>query len=374
MENDAPPPAPGPALGNDSTLAQLRAQQIISLNLEGQIAVLKLQLEHGQEDVAAARQAAAAACRDSVDLRMRYDSSQRELTEVRGKYEALKRRCHASTSSQPPGLKRKCEGEQDGGEHERERRGSGENFYERPAMVPPTNSPRAPDDAIVVRKTSLSLPDERDPVWPPSPVVPAPEMFPSSTLPLPLSHPPDADRPNDPRKRIKLDSHARGHAPCSPELQYPDLPSHPNLNAGVLPAPTTAPVPVPRKTSSSSSSSSILDSSIARERFPARPPNSLPPRPTTATGAQSTFHSGLGERDDERLRGDGGGRPFGDGRGGGIRPDPHGHGQHGGGGGGSYPNPNSNLSGHSNARLHSNGNSNSSRSSQLGPVGRSCVR
>ncbi|KAJ7217323.1 hypothetical protein GGX14DRAFT_602966 [Mycena pura] len=65
--------------------AQLRAQQIRVVNLEAQVSVTKLTLEHAREDIAAARRACA-------EYRARYEAAEGELAGVRAKYAELKRR------------------------------------------------------------------------------------------------------------------------------------------------------------------------------------------------------------------------------------------------------------------------------------------
>ncbi|KAJ7736580.1 hypothetical protein DFH07DRAFT_1064898 [Mycena maculata] len=113
---------------NDATgsLAQLRAQEI-------EIAVLKLQVAHGREDIEAAR-------KDSDKFKNRWTNTQRELETVCTKYEKLKQRFLSQS------VKRKFEGDPDV-DGRRDPLLRGENSGERAAA--PTDSPT--DDVIRIK-------------------------------------------------------------------------------------------------------------------------------------------------------------------------------------------------------------------------------
>lgn len=78
MENGAPPP-------ENDMLARLRAEEFRSLSLEAELAVLRLKLVHDGEDLVAARSRCS-------KYKARWEHTERELTEVRAKYEGLKRK------------------------------------------------------------------------------------------------------------------------------------------------------------------------------------------------------------------------------------------------------------------------------------------
>jgi hypothetical protein len=78
MENGAPPP-------ENDMLARLRAEEFKSLGLEAELAVLRLKLVHDGEDLVAARSRCS-------KYKARWEHTERELAELRAKYEGLKRK------------------------------------------------------------------------------------------------------------------------------------------------------------------------------------------------------------------------------------------------------------------------------------------
>ncbi|KAJ6577594.1 hypothetical protein B0H19DRAFT_1120541 [Mycena capillaripes] len=196
MENDAPAP-------DNDVLARLRASELKSVELEGQIAVLRLKNAHKLEDMATAQS-------ERNAYRARCHRAERELTELRAKYEGLKRRV-------PPNLlKRKHE---DGGDDvERpERVSRGEESPEVSPQVAVRELPDAHSNLgePISRKSSASSStstDERNNPWLRSPVVVSP------SLPAMLSS------TSDPRKRMKLDMRSPSTAPVAPRNSSPPSP------------------------------------------------------------------------------------------------------------------------------------------------------
>ncbi|KAJ7116546.1 hypothetical protein C8R44DRAFT_879911 [Mycena epipterygia] len=242
MENDMPSDTRAPAADRD-TLGQLRAQQIASLRLEAQIAVLQLQNAHKDEDVAAAR-------KDADRYKAMWKKAENERAEVRAKYEYLKRR---HPPAPPPVLKRKCDSEDT--EPVSRVDVNGVPCLECVQTSTPCQdvcpSPLEPStsqaDACPSKASSWSA-DERDNgVWPQSPIVPP------STDPL-SSNATIPNRSNDPRKRIKLDftspvlsnsssSRRTPEIAPPPESNYPATTRFPLSARGLPMRPTPTPTP-----------------------------------------------------------------------------------------------------------------------------------
>ncbi|KAJ7625718.1 hypothetical protein FB45DRAFT_922141 [Roridomyces roridus] len=167
------------------TLAQLRATQITVEELKGQIAILEVRLTHSREDTKTAERR----CNDRL----------RELSELRSKYDGLKRKCRCGIV---PNMKRKSEEDPGTSDH----RGV-------PSAEP---MDRKVSSSSASSTTSLDG-RESPPIWHQRLVAP----------------PPDPDCPNDPRKRMKL-------AHFSPEI--PSQPA-PNCSQGPwsLPSPSSPP-------------------------------------------------------------------------------------------------------------------------------------
>ncbi|KAF7356104.1 hypothetical protein MVEN_00940500 [Mycena venus] len=87
MENDASPP-------ENDVLARLQTQEFRTLDLEAEIAVLQLKIMHNLEDIAAAQA-------EKNKYKARWERSERKLSEVRGKYEGLKRWICAGAAGPP---------------------------------------------------------------------------------------------------------------------------------------------------------------------------------------------------------------------------------------------------------------------------------
>ncbi|KAJ7648692.1 hypothetical protein DFH06DRAFT_572213 [Mycena polygramma] len=290
MENDAPPMTQIQTQ-TTSTLEKLRASELHAVELEHQLALLRLTYTHTLEDLALARAECAAVRVECNELRSECSDAksserrvERERDEVRGKYEGLKRRLYERDKAErervrvQAGCKRKHENE-DG----RERREMDMDC----SSSPPTPITKLPDPntsrlgAPIARKSSASSAcsstDERDSIWPRSPALPVPP------LPLPGSSSAPSSNVNggcverDPRKRMKFD----GHSPSSPSS--PDLCSSPSLPSSSSVITSTT----PRITSASSppippAGLGLVGRSADRQRFP------LPGAARSASGSTST--------------------------------------------------------------------------------------
>ncbi|KAJ7148558.1 hypothetical protein C8R43DRAFT_1009307, partial [Mycena crocata] len=290
MENDAPPP-------QNDILAQLREQKVQSIRLKADVDVLRMEISHHLEDIATLRTERDEYRAKYDEYHEKYHKAGRELVEVRGKYNTLKRQWPQNQS-----LKRKPEGDPaaDGGE----RRERVENPCQSPVERSPAQSTsRLPDDDAIMRRASLSSTDERDPIWPQSPVVPELVAISTSSSSASLSAN-AADRTNDPRKRIKLDLRTSTTSPSDLRLPANYFTESTAQIASSRPSTSTSASASSATASSSSISRSISNASSSSnpstlpnfKRFPvpsarrSSTPNllSLPPRPA---GASSSFRA-----------------------------------------------------------------------------------
>ncbi|KAJ7905911.1 hypothetical protein B0H13DRAFT_2663112 [Mycena leptocephala] len=214
MENGAPPP-------ENDMLARLRAEEFRSLSLEAELAVLRLKLVHDGEDLVAARSRCS-------KYKARWEHTERELTEVRAKYEGLKRKLAP---------KRKHEPDIDDAGERREHNSFALSCGEDSPVEefnPSTNKTPDPNSKLgdpIVRKVSVSSVDERDSVWPKSPII----TTASPIHAIPSSN--SADRTSDPRKRMKVDT--------SPDLRTSSTPSIAPPSPSITPASVPARRPPP---------------------------------------------------------------------------------------------------------------------------------
>ncbi|KAJ6582326.1 hypothetical protein B0H19DRAFT_1252431 [Mycena capillaripes] len=237
MENDAPPP-------ETDVLARLRTEEFKSLELEAEVARLRLKNTHNIQDIVAAQ----AEC---SEYKMRCERAEREVGELRAKYEGLKRRFSPNLNLKASF--RKHEPDAESGER---REGDLKAVLpsESPLASPPASTSKLPDTNSklgepIVRKASASSTDGREIPWPQSPVVPSP-FIPSS---------------NDPRKRTKLDANIPS---------FPDLPFS-SSTPSIAPANYSPSIPA----RDPSDSPALLNDPT--KRFNPRTPNPpLPQRPT----------------------------------------------------------------------------------------------
>ncbi|KAJ6478088.1 hypothetical protein C8R47DRAFT_1323155 [Mycena vitilis] len=198
MENDAPPtPMTQTQTTTTSTLEKLRASERSAVELQGEVALLRLAHAHTLEDLAAARAECntlriECACSDAKTSERR---AERERYEVRGKYEGLKRRFYEKEREKVERERERagCKRRHEEGDERRRERDSGEMDMDC-SSSPPTPSTRLPDPntnrlgASIARKSSASSAcssssstGERDPIWPRSPALPVPPL-PSSSM------------------------------------------------------------------------------------------------------------------------------------------------------------------------------------------------
>ncbi|KAK7024824.1 hypothetical protein R3P38DRAFT_2951349 [Favolaschia claudopus] len=243
MENDAP-------------------HEFRGVDLEAQIAHLHLTITHHLQDNEMIRH-------ERDEYKARFERIERELGELRGKYENLKRRFNGAPPlpPPPPAMKRRRDPEAEGGDREREMLLGMVRTEKSPDVEPflsKTETQHNPE-APIVRKISTDI-SER--LW---------ETNASFTSQC-------SDRTNDPRKRPRVDPTS------SPDLSIPIQRSSSSLSSMAI-ASSSSSSSVQSDSSSTLTleypqddpnfkprSSSAIPPPAASMRTP-RPPNPLPPRP-----------------------------------------------------------------------------------------------